>query len=406
MRNRKPARQMSEDCQKVNISPSDRICACPYPVLKRAKKGAVVQVLHVINGEHYSGAERVQDLLALTLPEEGIEAGFACVKPLRFPKERRSQTPLFETPMRSKFDLRAAQSIANIVRTDGYHLIHAHTPRAALVGRIASRLARVPMVYHVHSPARFDTADRLRNQINVFTERWCIHRIPAAIAVSETLKAHMEREKFPTHRIHVVPNGVPSPAALPAWNPPQNRPWVIGMIALFRPRKGLEVLLDALLALRNRGVATKLLAVGPFESADYEAGIRQKIAACGLADSIEWVGYTQDVAAQLARMDILALPSLYGEGLPMVVLEAMAAGVPVVASHVEGTAEALRHGTDGLLVEAGSPEMLAQAMRAIIEGHHPAQTLRQNAYARQCALFSDKHMARGVAEVYRMVLAA
>src|SRR5947199_9899838 len=67
----------------------------------------VVRVLHLINGEHYAGAERVQDLLALCLPEQGFEIAFACVKPVKFPSARQSQNAqLFTLPMRSKFDLR------------------------------------------------------------------------------------------------------------------------------------------------------------------------------------------------------------------------------------------------------------------------------------------------------------
>ena len=102
-------------------------------------------MLHLINGEHYSGAERVQDLLALRLPEFGFEAAFACLKPGRFAECRRSQeTPLWDVSMRSRFDLGIARRIARLVRQGDYRLIHSHTPRAALVGRIAAGLAGVP----------------------------------------------------------------------------------------------------------------------------------------------------------------------------------------------------------------------------------------------------------------------
>ena len=76
-----------------------------------------IQVLHLVNGEHYSGAERVQDLLARQLPQFGCEVGFACVKPRRFPAARESkQAPLVEMPMRGRFDLRVVKRIAELVR--------------------------------------------------------------------------------------------------------------------------------------------------------------------------------------------------------------------------------------------------------------------------------------------------
>ena len=112
-----------------------------------------VNVLHVINGEHYAGAERMQDLLAQRLADHGFQAGFACLKPGRFPDARRGrQAPLYALPMRSRLDLRCVPRLVRIIRREGCRLVHTHTPRTALLGRLAALLAGVPMVYHVHSP--------------------------------------------------------------------------------------------------------------------------------------------------------------------------------------------------------------------------------------------------------------
>ena len=110
--------------------------------------------LHLINGEHYAGAERVQDLLAQRLPEFGFRVGFACVKLDAFDAMRESRdAPLYDVPMRTRFDLRAAAQVARIVR-DGRL---SHSARAIPCGRRWSaawrrRMAGVPMVYHAHSP--------------------------------------------------------------------------------------------------------------------------------------------------------------------------------------------------------------------------------------------------------------
>src|SRR5438552_1529894 len=81
------------------------------------------RVLHVINGEDYSGAERVQDLLALRLPEHGFEVSFACVKPGRFEACRQSrQSHLYELPMRHRFDLAPVWSLARLIRREGFVL--------------------------------------------------------------------------------------------------------------------------------------------------------------------------------------------------------------------------------------------------------------------------------------------
>ena len=99
------------------------------------------------------------------------------------------------------------------------------------------------------------------------------------------------------------------------------------------------------------------------------------------------------------------LPSLFGEGLPMVVLEAMAAGVPVVASRVEGVPEAVVHRETGLLVEPDSVSQLASAIRQFIDGEVDYAAMSRNGRERHAERFSDVAMARNVADVYRDVLA-
>src|SRR5690242_10956974 len=125
------------------------------------------RVLHVINGEHYSGAERVQDLLAGRLPQSGFEVAFACLKPGRFETMRSSRNAhVINVPMGSRLDLQPARKLARLVRSEGFSLMHTHTPRAALVGAVASKLSGVPLVHHVHSPTSTDSTRRTLNRIS------------------------------------------------------------------------------------------------------------------------------------------------------------------------------------------------------------------------------------------------
>ena len=362
------------------------------------------KVLHLINGEHYSGAERVQDLLALGLPQFGFEAGFACLKPGRFSECRRSQeTPLWNVGMRSRLDLGVARRIARLVEQQDYRLIHSHTPRAALVGRIAAGMAGVPLVYHLHSPTASDSTRRLRNRLNAAIEHWSLARVAAVIAVSHSLAAYAEQKGIAPRLVHVVPNGVPIVGRLTDRRAPQGV-WTLGIVALFRPRKGLEVLLDALAAARAAGLPVRLRAIGGFETAEYEAQIRLDVERLNLAEAIDWTGFTRDVPAELGRLDLMVLPSLFGEGLPMVVLEAMAAGVPVIATRVEGVPEAIRDGVDGLIVAPGDAGALSEVIGLCVRGEVDWAALRVAAHRRQAAMFSDRSMAEGVAQVYREVL--
>jgi glycosyltransferase involved in cell wall biosynthesis len=338
------------------------------------------------------------------LPESAFEVGFACVKPDRFPALRRcQQSPLALTPMRSRFDVSPARALARQIKAEGYALVHTHTPRAALVGRVAAALAGVPMVHHLHSPTNRDTTHPLRNRFNTLVERCCLRRVSALIAVSESLGRWAQEQGHPPSRVWVVPNGVPCQGPLAERRPPVGV-WTLGTVALFRPRKGLEVLLDAVSALRCGGLPVRLRAVGGFETPEYEQEMRSRAERLGMRDVVEWPGFRQDISSELLRMDLLVLPSLFGEGLPMVVLEAMAAGTPILATRVEGVPEAVRDGREGLLVEPGNPSALAQAASRVIRGQVDWHALRAAAHRRQAEFFSDRSMAEGVARVYRQVL--
>jgi glycosyltransferase involved in cell wall biosynthesis len=213
----------------------------------------------------------------------------------------------------------------------------------------------------------------------------------------------MVERGFPAGKVVCVPNGVPG-VRQPRVRRAPTGTWTLGTVALFRPRKGLEILLEALAMLRSGDIDVRLRAVGGFETPEYERAIHALVDRLTLADAIDWTGFTRNVGDELNRIDLFALPSLFGEGLPMVVLEAMAAGLPVVASRVEGIPEAVRHRETGLLVDPSSVSQLAAAIEEFIAGNVDYSSLSQAAVDRHAAAFSDEAMAKGVAAVYREVL--
>lgn len=359
-----------------------------------------VKVLHLVNGEHYSGAERVQDLLAMALPRFGYSIGFVCVKPDRFPDSRQSvEAELHSVPMKSKFDLGCVNKVVEIFRQGGYRVLHAHTPRTLLIGRLAARKLECPLVYHVHSPVGRDSEKGLRNWFNSKFEKWSLRGVDRMICVSTSLAGYMEELGHAPELLSVVSNGVPVLDELPP-RPAPEHPWTIGTMALFRPRKGTEVLLTAIAALKKQGIGVNLRAVGPFETPEYQSEIMALVDELGIGERVEWTGFQQDVNYQLQQMDIFVLPSLYGEGLPMVVLEAMANGVPVVASCVEGIPEAVRHQTDGLIFEPGNSDDLATKLAQIVGNVRLWSRYGESSLMRQRTKLSDLSMARGVAEIY------
>lgn len=368
---------------------------------------STLRVLHVVNGEHFSGAERVQSHLGRCLPRFQVQADFACVKPDKFADLLMQQGGrwgrCYRTEMSNRIDVRAAWAIRKLIRRNDYDLLHAHTPRTAMVASLASRLTGLPWIYHVHSPAVRDSSKWLTNHVNAAVEKLSLRRCDHLITVSESLRLDCIRNGYGEGQVSVVHNGVPAVCPPRSATPVAGGRWVIGMVALMRPRKGLEVVLESIAKLRDQHDLV-LRIIGPFETEDYEKSIDDLITELKISDRIERVGFTQDVPAELAKLDAMVLPSLYGEGLPMVVLEAMAAGLPVIATRVEGTPEAVTDGVEGLLAEPRDPASLADRIEELVTGVHDWTVMSEAAIRRHSQDFSDDAMARNTADVYRNVL--
>lgn len=362
-----------------------------------------MKALHIINGEFYAGAERVQDLLALRLPDFGVDLEFFCLKPGAFVEKRTSSAPLTAVEMRSKWDMSAAERISAAAKGKAFDLIHTHSPRSALIGQAVARSLGLPLIHHVHSPARRDTESRVRNWINgTIEERLVIPKATKLIAVSQSLRHYLEERGFSGNRVEVIPNGVPVAHEDSRWAPPANE-WLIGAAALFRPRKGVDVLLKALSLLRDSGASVRLKLIGSFETPAYEQEIRNLATQLKISSYIDWHGFTADVPKEMKGLSIFALPSLYGEGMPMVLLEAMSIGLPVVASDIEGVPEVLQ-GDTGVLVPPGNEHALADAIRSLIASPLGAVEMAALSLRRHREKYSDTAMAAAVSALYERVL--
>ncbi len=361
------------------------------------------KILHIINGEFYAGAERVQDLLAARLPPLGYEIGFATLKDGAFAVKRSTPSaPLIHMPMSSRFDLSIGQRLANLIKRGNYQAIHTHTPRSALAGYLAAQVTGLPVIHHVHSPAAQDTTDRIKNFINARVDHFCARRATKLIAVSSSLQQQLLKAGHNHDKIALVPNGVPVMKTASDWQKPDGI-WTLGIAALFRPRKGIEILLHALADLKARGITMHLHVIGGFETNDYEQSVRTLVTRLNLDSTIQWRGFAADMNTEFAKIDMLIVPSLFGEGLPMVVIEAMAEGLPVIGTRVEGIPEVLEPIAPECLVPTGSAKALADTLYLIATNQLDVSAWAVRGHARQRGVYSDTAMAAGVAGVYRAI---
>lgn len=282
-------------------------------------------------------------------------------------------------------------------------VFHAHLnwPLACKFGLVAARIRRVPAV--VATAQLF--VEALVNRSVRFQQRIVSAGVHRYLAVSQEVARRLAASfGIPQRKLRVVYNGIdPGPfgghpdlrlRASLAGDP--QRPLVL-TLARLAPQKGLDTLLAA-----ARLVPDAVFAVagdGP-DRAALEAHART----LGLADRVRFLGHRRDVPALLDSCDLFVLPSLF-EGLPLAVLEAMAAGKPVVASRIGGTDEAVVDGVTGLLEPPSDPTALAQAIRTVLADPPLASRLGAAGRARLHAEFSAQRMVSAVEASYDELLA-
>lgn len=363
------------------------------------------KVLHIINGEHFAGAERVQDLLALNLPYFGYECEFICLKEGEFNKRRKSTCPTTVFTMNSKFDLSISKRVVEAVKDKNFKIIHTHSPRSALIGKKVARVLDLPWIHHIHSPSARETENFFRNLLNAFIEDHLIlSKADRLVPVSLSLKDYLIEHGVKPSKITPVLNGVPIVKHETTWQAPQDGIWVIGTVALFRPRKGLEVLLNSIKQIANQGYKVQLKAVGTFETSEYEKEIKSLATQLKISHLIDWAGFSDNIHIEMESMHIFVLPSLFGEGLPMVVIEAMSVGIPVVSTAVEGIPDVLQNGGAGIIVKPNNINDLKEGILQFLNGKQAPLNTAKIAMERQHSFYSDRVMTKGISEIYNRFL--
>jgi glycosyltransferase involved in cell wall biosynthesis len=289
--------------------------------------------------------------------------------------------------------------LLRVIRDDRPAVFHAHLswPLACKHGVLAAWLAR--------QPAIVGTAQLYTEPHGARRARLRLRPLRRIIAVSREVETkYVQHLGIPARKLTVVPNGIPAPARIPEPDP-ELRVRLLGgrsdflvlTLARLHAQKGHADLLAAAAQVPD---ATFVLAGdGPLRGE-----LEQRARQLGVAGRCVFLGHRRDVPALLAAADVFVLPSLY-EGLPVSVLEAMAAGRPVVATAIGGTDEAVRDEVTGLLVPPHDPAALAAAIGRLRADPALARRLAAAGRDRVEREFSSEATARRVMEIYDEVLA-
>lgn len=365
------------------------------------------RVLHLIHHLHIGGAETLLAELLPCLAQAGFDVQVGCLDsrgPL-FDVLRERGVPAHFIGRRRGFDYAALRRLSVLLRALRVDILNTHSFSAGFWGRIAAIPARTPgVVTTVHTVAGW--SQPLKQRLG---NRLLQARTDSIVAVSESVRRSLADQGAPARLLRVIHNGVNIERFGRAGSPAVSRKRLgfradvplIGMIGRCSPEKGGARWVRAMAALARTcpDVGGVLIGDGP------ERPAWQALAAeSGLSGRIRFVGEQHDVAPWLSCLTVLVCPSLQ-ESFGVVALEAQAAGVPVVAARADGFAEMLHHGQDALLVRAGDPAAVAEAVRALLESD--ALRRRLTAAGRSnAARFTIERTAEQYGALYRELQAA
>jgi glycosyltransferase involved in cell wall biosynthesis len=307
-------------------------------------------------------------------------------------------------------DAAALRSIWRLLRAHDFDLVHAHAQKAGVLGRVAARAARVRAVYTPHSFVyrtqlrRQRRFARARYRLNLAVERQLgAHTAMIVACARDERRAAILDRVIPPERVEVVNYGV-SPD-LEAEPDPQLHRFrgegpLLGFVAGLRDQKGLPTLLGALELLAQRDAAPRFAIVGNGPLRDE---VERRVAAGGLAATTLVAPFAGRVEPYLKALDAFVLPS-YWEGMPIAVLEAMAMGLTVVASAVDGTPEAITEGETGYLVPAHDPAALADRIEAVAADPEARARVGEAARVEAQRRFGVERMVEQIEALYERVV--
>jgi glycosyltransferase involved in cell wall biosynthesis len=289
--------------------------------------------------------------------------------------------------------------LARRLRALDADIVHANSLKAGVYGGLAARLARVPFVWQVHDRVASDYMPAAATRMI----RLMLATLPdAVISNSETTRATLGALRRPV--VRTIGNAVPASLLDKTGPVVEHDPLRIGLIGRIAPWKGQDVFLEAF-ARAFPDDSTRAVIVGAplFGEDDVERSLHQLAHRLGIDERVEFRGFRDDVNAELTRLDVVVHASRLPEPFGQVVVEGMAAGLPVVAAVPGGPAEIVDDGVNGLLYPAGDTVALARALRTLADDRDLRGRLGRAA-RRRAQDFSAARIGAAVQDIYATVL--
>jgi len=358
-----------------------------------------VRVLHLVPVFDVGGMEVGVTKLVNGGNRDRVQADVCSFTPVgRFRERLAPHVRLFELRRRSAFDWRLVGQLRRLLVRERFDIVHTHAWGTLCEGWAAARLAGVPHIVH----GEHGTMEMRPRNLTV--QRFVWRRVDRVLSVSERLADRMAREVgYPRERIHTIRNGLDL-AQWGAGDRARTRATLgaatgeVLVLAVGRlvPVKNHALLLDALAQAHRAGVRCRLLLAG---DGPLRPQIEAQVRALGIDSSVSLLGERRDVPDLLAACDLFVLSS-DSEGMSNTIIEAMAAGRPVIATNVGGNSELVIDGETGVLVEARNAASLADALAVLVSDSAKREVMGSEGRARARREFDVGRMLQGYERLY------
>jgi glycosyltransferase involved in cell wall biosynthesis len=347
------------------------------------------------------GAEAVILNLCRSLPKLGISSSIAVFLNSHNPDEQLADVAeqqgvrVFRIKCGGRFDRAAIRCLRSIIAETGCDVIHAHGYKADLYAYAAARSTSAALVATCHTWYDNDFTVNLYGKL----DRWLLRRFDRVVGVSDTVLKRLRVARVAEHKMSLINNGIEVATydtAEPTFRTELSGQRLVGAVARLAPEKGIKYLVQAaaMIARSWPNVTFVVAGEGPERGA-----LEQLIHDRGLTGRFVLLGYRRDSAGLFRSFDVLVQPSL-DEGLPITLLEAMAAGCAIVATPVGAVSTAIEHETSGLMVPPGDAAALAAAIERTLDDEVLRNKLRRNAQVTVRQAFSTDRMAQEYVRVY------
>lgn len=347
-------------------------------------------VLFLVTTFDRGGAEKILTRWAAGLPRAKYAARAAALQGRSravLPSLHQAGVPAHDLGMAGHGDPRVVLRLFRLLRKERVRVLVTFLFHATLLGRVVGALAGVPV--RVSSERAMGGENRGRRLLN----RWTVPLATHVVAVSDLVAEHASRTfRIPASRLTTIRNGVDPAAIRPTPRPRDVEALVVGCTARLHAENDHATLLEGFARAAAGYPGARLLLVGRGRE---EANLRRFGERLGIAPRVTFAGEQADVRPWLAEMDVYAQASLTA-GIPNSILEAMAAGLPVVATAVGGTPEVVVDGTTGLLVPPKEPVAFADALRSLLGDAEARAAFGRAGRARVEGHFNEAVMLRQV----------